>query len=53
LTMPIESSLLKLSSCILFVGTLYFITSWFLKLEPMMELMGWVQKMIDLRKKHE
>jgi len=53
LTMPIESSLLKLSSCIFFVGTLYFITSWFLKLEPMMELMGWVQKMIDLRKKHE
>jgi len=52
LTIPIESNLLKLSSCILFVGTLYLITSWLLKLEPMMELVGWVQKMITLRKKH-
>ena len=53
LTLPIESNLLKLSSCILFVGILYIISSWLLKLEPMMELMGWVQKMVSLRKKHD
>lgn len=53
LTLPIESNFLKLSSCILFVGILYLISSWLLKLEPMMELMGWIQKMINLRKKHD
>jgi teichuronic acid exporter len=53
LTIPIESNLLKLSSCILFVGTLYLLISWLFKLEPMLELVGWIQKMINLRKKHE
>jgi teichuronic acid exporter len=53
LTMPIGSNLLKLISCILFVGTLYLISSWLLKLEPMLELMAWIKKMINLRKKHE
>lgn len=53
LTMSIESNFLHLSSCIFFVGTLYFLTNWLLKLEPMMELIGWVQKMIPKRKKQD
>ena len=50
LTSSIDSDLLKLSSCILFVGTFYFFTSWLLKLEPMMEMVSWVHKMINTLK---
>ncbi|HET9570530.1 MAG TPA: lipopolysaccharide biosynthesis protein [Bacteroidales bacterium] len=50
LTLSIESNFLKFGSCILFVGSLYFIISWFLKLEPMLELTAWIRKIINLKK---
>jgi len=53
LTLPVDSNFLKLGSCVIFVGTLYFISCWLLKLEPMLELTGWIQKMINLRKRNK
>jgi len=51
LSMSIESNILKLVSCIAFVGTFYVMFCRLLKLEAMMEVWGWGLKMIDLRKR--
>jgi len=51
LSLPVESNLLKLTICIAFVGGFYILLCTLLKLEPMLEMWGWVHKMINQRKK--
>lgn len=52
ISMPIESNIFKLSVCILFVGSFYVLICRLLKLEAMMEVWGWVLKIVNQRKKH-
>jgi O-antigen/teichoic acid export membrane protein len=50
LTLHIKSNILQLSSCILFVGILYTAICRLLKLEEMMEISGWVLKIVHSKK---
>lgn len=50
LTLPIESNLLHLTTCIVFVGTLYIGICSLFKFEEMMEMWGWVHKIVRSKK---
>lgn len=50
LTLNIENNLLHFGSCILFVGILYATICRLFKLEEMMEVTGWMLKIIRMNK---
>lgn len=50
LTLPIESNLFHLIACIVFVGTLYIGICRLFKFEEMMEMWGWVLKIVRSKK---